>query len=239
MAASRNGLPCMAERPSLFDACRAVLRRDLILAWRQRGDMLLPVLYALIVTSLFPFALGPESVLLKRIAGGVVLVTVLLAMLLALDAMFRSDIEDGSLEQLMLAPQPLALMLGMKIFAHWLATALPLIVVAPVLAGMLHLPAAVMPVLLAALLLATPLLSLLGGILVALTAGTRRSGMLLALMLLPLCVPVVIFAAGALAAAQEGLPWIAPIAWLGAALVLAVVLAPLACAAALRIALDS
>jgi heme exporter protein B len=160
-------------------------------------------------------------------------------MLLALDAMFRSDIEDGSLEQLMLAPQPLALMLGMKILAHWLATAVPLIVVAPLLAGMLHLPASVIPVLLLALLLATPLLSLLGGVLVALTAGTRRSGMLLALMLLPLCVPVVIFAAGALAAAQEGLPWIAPIAWLGAALVMAVVLAPLACAAALRIALDS
>jgi len=218
------------QRPGLVHACLAVLRRDLTLAWRQRGDMVLPVLYALIVTSLFPFALGPENALLQRIAGGVVLVTVLLAMLLALDAMFRSDIEDGSLEQLMLAPQPLALMLGMKVFAHWLATAVPLIVIAPLLAGMLHLPA---------LLLATPLLSLLGGILVALTAGTRRSGMLLALMLLPLCVPVVIFAAGALAAAQEGLPWIAPIAWLGAALVLAVVLAPLACAAALRIALDS
>jgi heme exporter protein B len=239
MAANRGGFACMAERPNLLHACIAVLRRDLTLAWRQRGDMVLPVLYALIVTSLFPFALGPENALLRRIAGGVVLVTVLLAMLLALDAMFRSDIEDGSLEQLMLAPQPLALMLGMKILAHWLATALPLIVAAPVLAGMLHLPSAVMPVLLAALLLATPLLSLLGGILVALTAGTRRSGMLLALMLLPLCVPVVIFAAGALAAAQEGLPWIAPIAWLGAALVLAVVLAPLACAAALRIALDS
>jgi heme exporter protein B len=227
------------RRPGLGHACMAVLRRDLTLAWRQRGDMALPVLYALIVTSLFPFALGPEDALLRRIAGGVVLVTVLLAMLLALDAMFRSDIEDGSLEQLMLAPQPLALMLGMKILAHWLATAVPLIVIAPLLAGMLHLPSPVIPVLLLALLLATPLLSLLGGILVALTAGTRRSGMLLALMLLPLCVPVVIFAAGALAAAQEGLPWIAPIAWLGAALVMAVVLAPLACAAALRIALDS
>ena len=227
------------QRPGLGHACMAVLRRDLTLAWRQRGDMALPVLYALIVTSLFPFALGPEDALLRRIAGGAVLVTVLLAMLLALDAMFRSDIEDGSLEQLMLAPQPLALMMGMKILAHWIATAVPLIVVAPLLAGMLHLQATVMPVLLLALLFATPLLSLLGGVLVALTAGTRRSGMLLALMLLPLCVPVVIFAAGALAAAQEGLPWIAPIAWLGAALALVVVLAPLACAAALRIALDS
>ena len=167
------------------------------------------------------------------------LVTVLLAMLLALDGMFRSDIEDGSLEQLVLAPQPLALMLGMKILAHWLTTALPLIVIAPMLASMLQLPLAAMPVLLLALALATPMLSLLGAVLVALTAGTRRSGMLLALILLPLCVPVVIFAAGALSAAQQGLPWIAPIAWLGAALALALVLAPLACAAALRIALDA
>lgn len=223
----------------LVPACVAVLRRDLTLAWRRRGDIVMPVLYALIVTTLFPFALGPENALLQRIAGGVVLVTMLLAMLLALDAMFRSDIEDGSLEQLMLSPQPLALMMGMKILAHWITTALPLIVIAPLLASMLHLPAAVMPVLIYALLLATPLLSLLGAVLVALTAGSRRSGMLLALMLLPLCVPVVIFAAGAVAAAQQGLPWLAPIAWLGAALAMALVLAPLACAAALRIALDA
>jgi heme exporter protein B len=223
------------SRPGLRAACTAMLRRDLTLAWRRRGDIAMPVLYALIVTMLFPFALGPEDTLLQRIAGGVVLVTILLAMLLALDAMFASDIDDGSLEQLVLAPQPLALMLSMKI----LAPALPLIVIAPLLAGMLHLPTAVMPVLVLALLLATPMLSLLGAILVALTAGTRRSGMLLALMLLPLCVPVVIFAAGAVAAAQQGLPWLAPIAWLGAALVLLLVLAPLACAAALRLALDA
>ena len=227
------------SHPSLATACSAMLRRDLTLAWRRRGDIAMPVLYALIVTMLFPFALGPEDTLLQRIAGGVVLVTVLLAMLLGLDAMFASDIEDGSLEQLVLAPQPLALMLGMKILAHWITTALPLIVIAPLMAAMLHLPGAVIPVLLLALLLATPLLSLLGAVLVALTAGTRRSGMLLALMLLPLCVPAVIFAAGALAAAQQGLPWLAPVSWLGAALVLAVVLAPLACAAALRIALDA
>ena len=220
-------------------ACAALLRRDLLLAWRRRGDIAMPVLYALIVATLFPFALGPEEALLQRIAGGVILVTVLLAMLLALDAMFRGDIEDGSLEQLLLAPQPLALMLAIRIFAHWVTTALPLIIISPLLAGMLHLPTPVMGVLVVALLLATPLLSLIGAILVALTAGTRRSGMLLALMLLPLCVPVVIFAAGAVAAAQQGLPWVAPIAWLGAALVLALVLAPLACAAALRIALDA
>ena len=227
------------SRPQLSGACVAVLRRDLVLAWRRRSDIAMPVLYSLIVVMLFPFALGPDQALLQRIASGVILVTVLLAMLLALDAMFASDIEDGSLEQLMLAPQPLALMLGMKILAHWLTTALPLIVVSPLLAAMLHLPAAVIPVLLLALLLVTPLISLFGAVLVALTAGTRRSGMLLALMLLPLCVPALIFAAGAVAAAQQGLPWLAPISWLAAVLVLAVVLAPLACATALRIALDS
>ncbi|MGF6493925.1 heme exporter protein B [Luteibacter sp. 621] len=220
-------------------ACAALLGRDLTLAWRRRGDIALPVLYAVIVVTLFPFALGPEPALLARIAGGVVFVTVLLAMLLSLDGLFRPDIDDGSMEQLMLAPQPLALLVGMKILAHWLTAALPLIVVAPVLAGMLHLPSAATGVLVLALAIATPLLSLLGAVLVALTAGAKRSGMLLALMLLPLCVPVVIFAAGAVAAAQDGLPWIAPIAWLGAGLALAVVLAPLACAAALRIAMES
>ncbi len=226
-------------RPGPASACAALLRRELLLAWRRRGDIAMPVLYALIVTTLFPFALGPDEALLARVAGGVVLVTVLLSMLLAFDALFRPDLEDGSLEQLMLAPQPLALMLAVKILAHWLSTALPLIVIAPILASMLHLPAHANGVLVLALLVATPLLSLLGSVLVALTAGTRRSGMLLALMLLPLCVPVVIFAAGAVSAAQQGLPWIAPIAWLGAALALLLVLAPLACAAALRIAIDA
>jgi heme exporter protein B len=220
-------------------ACAALLRRDLTLAWRRRGDIAMPVLYAVIVTTLFPFAIGPEPALLARIAGGVVFVTVLLAILLSLDHLFRGDIEDGSMELLMLAPQPLALLVGMKILAHWITSSLPLIVVAPVLASMLKLPPEAMPVLVIALVVSTPLLCLLGAVLVALTAGSRRSGMLLALMLLPLCVPVVIFAAGALAAAQEGLPWVAPIAWLGAGLAMALVLAPLACAAALRIAMDT
>lgn len=224
---------------SLTGAFRTLLFRDLLLAWRRRGDALLPVLYALIVATLFPFALGPEHVLLARISGGVVLVTVLLAMLLALDGVFRGDLEDGALEQLVLAPQPLALLMAARMLAYWLVTALPLIFVAPVLAYMLGLEPAAQPVLLLALLLATALLALLGIVLTALTAGTRRSGMLLSLMLLPLAVPIVIFAAGAVGAAQQGLPWVAPLAWLASALALALVLAPLACATALRIALDS
>ena len=240
---------------STSSACFAVLRRDLLLAWRRRGDAALPLLYATIVTALFPVAIGPEATVLARIAAGVVLVTVLLSMLITLDALFRGDLEDGSLEWMLLAPQSLALLAAMKILAHWVTTALPLVILAPVLASMLGLPHRALGVLVAALALSTPLISLFGAVLTSLTVSTRRSGMLLALMLLPLMVPVVIFAAGAVAAAAQGLPWasplallgamlalavvLAPVAWLAAALILCVVLAPLACAAALRIALDS
>lgn len=224
---------------SAWHACRALLRRDFVLAWRRRGELFLPLLYAVIVTALFPFALGPDPQLLGRIAGGVLLVIVVLAMLPALESMFRSDLEDGTLEQWLLAPQSLALLALTRIIAHWLTTVLPLIIVMPLLGALLDLPANILPVLMLALLLATPLLALLGAVLSALAAGARRSGILLALMLLPLAVPVVIFAAGAVAAAQSGLPYLAPLSWLAAALVLAIVLAPFACAAALRIAVEA
>lgn len=228
-----------ARRAGTLAACVALLRRDFVLAWRRRGELFLPLLYAVIVAALFPFALGPDPRLLGRIAGGVLLVIVVLAMLPALESMFRADLEDGTLEQWLLAPQPLALLALTRVIAHWLTTVLPLIVVMPLLGILLDLPASVFPVLELALLLATPLLVLLGSVLSALAAGARRSGILLALMLLPLAVPVVIFAAGAIAAAQSGMPYLAPLTWLAAALVLAIVLAPLACAAALRIAVES
>ncbi len=225
--------------PRTTSACRAVLRREFILAWRRRGEALFPVLYALIVVTLFPFALGPEPELLARIAGGVLLVIVLLAMLPALESMFRGDLEDGSLEQMVLAPTSLPLLVLMRVTAHWITNTLPLIVVMPLLALLLRLPAHVLPVLLIALLLTTPLLALLGAVLSALTAGARRSAILLAMMLLPLAAPIVIFAAGAVAAAQSGLPYLAPLLWLAAALVLALVLTPFASAAALRIAVEA
>jgi heme exporter protein B len=225
--------------PGPLAACRTLLRRDLLLAWRRRGELFLPLLYAVVVTALFPFALGPDPELLARIAGGVLLVIVVLAMLPALESMFRADLEDGTLEQWLLAPQPLALLALTRVIAHWITTVLPLVVVMPLLGALLNLPGKVLPVLILALLLATPLLVLLCAVLSALAAGARRSGILLALMLLPLAVPVVIFAAGAIAAAQSGMPYLAPLTWLAAALVLAIVLAPLACAAALRIAVES
>ena len=218
-------------------ACFALLRRDLVLTWRRRGDALNPLLFAIIVVALFPLALGPEADVLARIAAGTIFVAVLLAMLLSLDALFRSDLEDGSLEQLVLSPHPLALLLGCKIFVHWLTTALPLIAVAPLLAQLLHLPQSVLSVLLIALVLATPLLSLIGTVCVALTVGMRRSGMLLTLLVLPLIVPALIFGAGACNAAQAGFAHTAPLLWLGAWLALALVLAPLAAAAALKISL--
>jgi heme exporter protein B len=230
--------PCMAATSTTFSACTALLRRDLMLAWRRRGDAFNPVLFALMVTALFPLALGPEAERLRPVAAGVILVAALLASLLALDALFRGDYEDGSLEQLVLSPHPLPLLLGCKIAVHWLTTALPLIAAAPLLGEWLFLPRPVLPVLLAALALLTPLLSLVGAVCVALTVGMRRSGMLLALLVLPLYAPLLIFAAGACAAAQAGLPNPAPLLWLGAVLALAFVCAPLACAAALRISLS-
>ena len=148
-----------------------------------------------------------------------------------------TPLEDGSLEQLVLSPHPLALLVACKIAVHWLTTALPLLAIAPLLAQLLHLPAAVLPVLLAALALATPLLSLIGAVCVALTVGMRRSGMLLTLLVLPLIVPALIFGAGACNAAQAGFAFAAPLLWLGAWLVLALILAPLAAAAALKISL--
>jgi len=218
-------------------ACAAILRRDLALTRVRRGDALNPLMFAIIVVALFPFALGPEAETLARIAAGTIFVAVLLAGLLSLDTLFRSDLEDGSLEQLVLSPHPLSLLLACKIAIHWLTTALPLIVIAPLLAQLLHLPDQVLPVLIAALAMATPLLSLIGAVCVALTIGMRRSGMLLTLLVLPLIVPVLIFGAGACNAAQLGLPYGAPLLWLGAWLVMALVLAPLASAAALKISL--
>lgn len=226
----------MAES-SAWAAFSSLVRRDLLLVWRRRGDALNPVLFALLVTTLFPLAIGPEKSTLALIAPGVVWVAILLAGLLSLDSLFRSDLEDGSLEMLLLAPQPLALMLFGKVLVHWLTTALPLLIATPFLAELLYLPAALLPVLMAALVLGTPLLSLIGGVVVALTVGMRRSGMLLALLALPLYVPVLILGAGSVIAASQGMQFGGALLLLGAGLALLTILAPLATAAALRIAM--
>lgn len=224
--------------PSLMAAARAQARRDLRLVWRRRGDAAQPLLFALMVVALFPLALGSDPDQLARIAPGVLWVAVLLASLLTLDTLYRSDVEDGSLEQMLLAPVPLAWLLAVRVAVHWVTASLPLVVVTPLLAELLFLPGDLLPVLMASLLLGTPLLSLMGAVVAALTVGIRRSGMLLALLALPLFLPVLVFGAGSVMAAAQGLPWVGALLLLGAGLALSLVLAPLAAAAAIRIALN-
>lgn len=227
----------MSATPSLLAIARAQARRDLRLVWRRRGDAAQPMLFAVMVVALFPLALGADPQQLARIAPGVVWVAVLLAGLLALDSLYRGDLEDGSLEQMLLAPVPLAWLIAVRVAVHWVTTALPLVLLTPVLAELLYLPGELLPVLLVSLLLGTPLLSLLGAVVAALTVGIRRSGMLLALLALPLFLPVLVFGAGSVMAAAQGLPWAGALLLMAAGLVLAIVLAPLVAAAAIRIAL--
>lgn len=224
--------------PRLAQACGALLRRDLLLALRHRGELANPLLFFVIVVSLFPLGLGPESGMLRSVAPGILWVSALLAALLSLESVFRSDFEDGSLEQLLLSPHPAAALVLTKVLAHWLVSGLPLILLAPLLGVLLHLPVAATGALLATLALGTPVLSLVGAIGVALTVGLRRGGILLSLLVLPLYIPVLIFAASAVADAAVGLPVTGHLYLLGALLALALTLAPLACAAALRISVS-
>jgi len=225
-------------QPGLWQTARALLARDLRLVWRRRGDALQPVLFALLVVVLFALALGRDPTGMARVAAAVLWLAVLLAGQLALDALFRSDAEDGSLEQWLLAPVPLAWLVLVRVLTHWVTTALPMIVLAPLLAEMLHLPHDQLPVLLASLLLGTPLLSLIGGVVAALTVSIRRSGILVALLALPLYVPVLVFGAGSVSAATRGQDPVGALLLLAAGLVVALVLAPLATAAAIRISLS-
>jgi len=227
----------MAATPGLRQAAYALLRRDLQLVWCRRGDALQPVLFALLVMALFALALGSERETLTRVAPGVLWVAVLLSGLLSLDTLFRSDVEDGSLEQWMLAPVPLAWLVLVRTLAHWLTTALPMIVAAPLLAELMYLPHAQLGILLISLLLGTPLLSLIGAVVAALTVGMRRAGVLLALLALPLYVPVLVFGAGSITAATQGFDPTGGLLLLAAGGVIALVLAPLAAAAAIRVAL--
>jgi len=226
-----------ASTPGMCSAARALLRRDLQLVWQRRGDALQPMLFALLVIALFALALGSERQRLMEVAPGVLWVAVLLSGLLSLDTLFRSDAEDGSLEQWMLAPVPLAWLVLVRTLVHWLTTALPMLLAAPLLAELMYLPHAQLGVLLLSLLLGTPLLSLIGAVVAALTVGMRRAGVLLALLALPLYVPVLVFGAGVVSAAGQGFDPAGGLLLLAAGLVMALVLAPLAAAAAIRVAL--
>ena len=220
------------------DAFRGLLRRDLLLAFRHRSQIANPVLFFVIVVSLFPLGVSPQSHTLQLIAPGVIWVSALLATLLSLDSLFRSDFDDGSLELLIVSPHPTTVLVLAKIVAHWITTGLPLIVVAPVLGVLLSLPTSALPTLIATLVLGTPVLSLVGAIGVALTVGLRRGGALLSLLVLPLYIPVLIFAAHAVDAAASGLPVTGQLYFLASLFVLALSLCPLAAAACLRISVN-
>ena len=213
-----------------------LLRREWQLTWRRPGEVLNPLVFFAMVITLFPLAVGPEPALLQRMASGVIWVAALLATLLSLDGLFRSDFEDGSLEQWVLSPHPLTLLVLVKVLHHWLMCGVMLVLLTPVLGMMLALPWSVIPVLCATLLLGTAVLSLLGAIGAALTVGLKGGGsMLLALLILPLYIPVLILGTGAMDAALQGLPVHGYLLWLGCLAVLALSLAPLAIAAGLRI----
>lgn len=215
-----------------------VLRRELTIALRRSSDILTPILFFAIIVALFPLGLGPEPAVLREVAPGVLWVGALLATMLTLPRLFAGDYADGTLEQLLLAPQPLALSVVAKVAAHWLLTGLPLLVLSPLFALQLQLPPAAWPALALSLLLGTPILTLLGAVAGALTLGLRGGGLLVSLLVLPLYTPVLIFGAGAVTAAATSLDTEAYFSLLGAFLVLALSFTPWATAAALRVALD-
>ncbi len=216
----------------------ALLRRDLRLALRTPGDSATVVLFFALACVLFPLGVGPEPNILARIATGVIWVMALLASLLSLDRLFQLDAEDGSLDLIALAPAPLEFLVLAKCAAHWLATGQPLVVISPLLGLFLNLPDEAYAVLLLALVLGTPTLSLIGGIGAALTLGARRGGVLLALLILPLYIPVLIFGVAAVEAAVAGLTPRPHLLLLGGMLALSLPLAPFAGAAAIRQALE-
>ena len=222
---------------SLTRAFALLLKRDLTLAVRHRAEMVNPLLFFILVTSLFPLGVGANPNLLQAIGPGVIWVAALLAALLSLDSIFRSDFEDGTLEQFLLSSHPVSILVLAKVTAHWLVTGLPLLLVSPLLGVLLGLTGDGIRILMLTLLLGTPVLSLLGAVGVALTVGLRKGGMILSLLVLPLYVPLLIFAASAVDMAAAGLPVSAHLLFISALLVLALSLSPPATAAALRISL--
>jgi heme exporter protein B len=223
----------------VLPAMWAVLMRDLQGAFRQRQDLLNPLLFFVMVVSLFPLGVSPDPAFLKEAGAGILWVAALLSVLLSLDHLFRHDYDDGTLEQLVLQPQPLFLLLLAKTLSHWVVTGLPLVLLTPLLGIMMQLDGNSISVLCLTLLIGTPVLSFIGSIGAALTLGLRSAGVLLSLLIIPLYIPVLIFGTGTVTAATDGAAVSAYMALMGAFLVLALTLAPFASAAALRISLSN
>ncbi|MCB1734247.1 MAG: heme exporter protein CcmB [Gammaproteobacteria bacterium] len=226
------------NEPELGRAFLTLLRRDLLLAFRRPAEIANPLLFFIIVVTLFPLGIGPEPNTLQTIAPGVIWVAALLASMLSLDGMFRTDFDDGALEQILLSPHPLSVLVLAKVIAHWMVSGLPLILLSPLLGMFMNLTSQSIVALVLTLLLGTPVLSLIGSIGTALTVGLRKGGVLLSLLVLPLYIPVLIFAASAVEVAGVGFPIAAQLSFLGALLALALTLAPLATAASLRISVS-
>jgi len=216
----------------------ATLVHDLKLAWRRRDGLVATLVFFVIAASLFPLAIGPDPQQLRALAPGILWVTALLASMLSLSRLFAADHAEGSLEQMLLSPAPLALLVLAKICAHWLTSGLPLMLLTPLLAQQYGMPFAAAMGLAASLLVGTPVLSLIGAVGAALTLGVRGGAVLLCILVLPLCVPVLVFGAGAGAAADAGLDVMPQLSLLGACLALALCLCPPAAAAGLRIAME-
>lgn len=223
---------------SPFSMFRWIVVRDLMLAWRRRADVLSTLFFFVIVVSLFPLGIGPETQLLHSIAPGVVWVAALLASMLSLGRVFANDDHDGTLEQMLLTPQPLYLVVLGKVLAQWLVSEVPLVLIAPLIGIQFGLAPDTLLILFISLLIGTPILSLIGSIGAALTLGLRGGGVLIALLILPLYIPVLIFGAGAVDASINGVSSHANLYLLGAFLVVSLVFAPWATSAALRISLE-
>jgi len=222
----------------MLSALLTIIRRDLLVAFRRRAELMNPILFYVIVVTLFPLGVSPDQEFLSQLAPGVVWVTALLAALISMESIFRQDFDDGSVEQLFLSQHPPTVLILGKVIAHWLVTGLPMLVIVPLMALLLYIPQPAIPTLFLTVLIGTPILSLIGAIGVALTAGLRGGGVLLGLLVLPLYIPVLIFASGAVSAAIEGLPYSGHVAMLGAGLILALILSPLAISASLKISMS-
>lgn len=222
----------------MFSAWHQIFKRDLLIAFRRRSEIVHPLIFFVMVVSLFPLAIGDDKVLLQKIAPAIIWVTALLATMLSLDNLFRSDFEDGSLEQMTLLKTPLSFLVTAKIAAHWVITGLPLILITPLLAVLLYVPSETILLLILTLLLGTPTLSLIGAVGIALTVGLRQGGVILSLLILPLYIPVLIFATLAMQNSVQGFSAEAQLAMLLAILVLAITLSPFAIAAALKVSLN-
>ena len=217
-----------------MDTVMAIIRRDLSLVMRQGSDAFVVLIFFIVTVTLFPLGVSPDPLILQNLASGIVWVGALLAAMLSLDRLFQTDYDDGSLELLVLSPYPLEIVVLCKCFVHWLTTGLPIMVISPVLALMLNIKTGAFLYLVTSMALGTPIISLLGAVGAALVLGSRRSGVLIALLIIPLTIPILLFGVGAIQAATEGYNASSPLMFLGALLLFSIALCPWVIASSLR-----